>query len=110
MNIDTSNGAVPRQRRSVTLVRDDAGSSLLARDGSLLCELNDTAAALWELCDGTTQVAEMVLAVCEACAVTPEQAAEDVQRTLEALTAADLLRWEDVGGRAQGGGTDAKSS
>jgi hypothetical protein len=56
--------------------------------------LNDTALAIWELCDGETTVEEMVTAVCELCGMHRDIVVEDVDRILTAFGAAGLLTWK----------------
>jgi hypothetical protein len=53
--------------------------------------LNDTAFALWELCDGATTVREMTDAVGQLFAGTETELAEDVQAALEHLAEAGLI-------------------
>jgi PqqD family protein of HPr-rel-A system len=55
--------------------------------------LNETALAIWELCDGETKVDEMVTAVCELCGMHREIVVEDVDRILTEFGAAGLLTW-----------------
>ena len=54
--------------------------------------LNPTAVALWELCDGATEVAEMVEAICILFAVDPAQAQADVESALSDMAAAGVIR------------------
>lgn len=54
--------------------------------------LNPTALALWELCDGRTDVAEMVDAVCVLFEVEPEQARADVEAALADMVAVGVVR------------------
>ena len=61
--------------------------------GRRLYSLNETAAALWELCDGATTLDEMVEAVCLVCNVGREEAAADLTRTLAELSRSDLIEW-----------------
>ena len=55
--------------------------------------LNDTALAIWELCDGETQPDEMIEAICELSGAPREMVAEDVLRTLASFERANLLTW-----------------
>src|SRR3954468_24255577 len=84
---------IPERRPNVTIDRT-AGRVSASRATVLVCELNETAAALLELCDGRTAPVEMAAAVAELCAVTPEQAAHDVDRTLRELADAGLVAWQ----------------
>ncbi len=55
--------------------------------------LNETALAIWELCDGETTVEEMVTAVCDLCGMHRDIVVEDVDGILTAFGAAGLLTW-----------------
>jgi PqqD family protein of HPr-rel-A system len=57
--------------------------------------LNETALAIWDLCDGQTSPEEMVTAVCELTGMHPDIVTEDVQRILGEFEEAGLLTWED---------------
>ncbi len=57
--------------------------------------LNETALAIWELCDGTTQPEEMVGAICELCGMHPDVVVEDVSRILAEFELANLITWQD---------------
>jgi len=54
--------------------------------------MNPTALALWELCDGQTEVAEMVEAVCALFEVEPTLARTEVETALAEMTAAGVIR------------------
>jgi PqqD family protein of HPr-rel-A system len=58
--------------------------------------LNETALAIWQLCDGETSPEEMVVAICELCRVHREIAVEDVTRTLDEFDRASLIKWRDA--------------
>ena len=87
-------GARPRQRDGVRLERRDGKPVLSDPARSLTLVLNESALALWELCDGETTLDEMSAAICEAAAIPEGQADADVQNTLEKLDSAGLLRWK----------------
>jgi pyrroloquinoline quinone biosynthesis protein D len=82
---------LPRRRDGIEIRRNDDRAVLVDASGSEVCEMNETALALWELCDGETRPDEIVVAICEAFAVPHDQAADDVARTLRDLRAAGLL-------------------
>jgi coenzyme PQQ synthesis protein D (PqqD) len=88
-------GTVPPQRpRRVSdshVVRQKDGAVLLRDDKGAEVALNPTAHALWELCDGRTDVDEIVGAVCELFAITPEQARADVRQALADMQAAGVI-------------------
>jgi hypothetical protein len=83
----------PAQRAGIHVRRDDAGPMLFDEGGRQVCLLNETALALWELCDGETAPEEMVDAVRIACGLPREVAETDIARTLRELTDAGLLWW-----------------
>ena len=56
--------------------------------------LNETARAIWELCDGDTTPDEMVRAICEVSGLPAEVVAEDVVRMLGEFESLGILRWE----------------
>ena len=60
-------------------------------DRNVMLALNQSAAALWELCDGSTTIEEMVLAICEVSATPADRARDDVERTLAEFERAGLL-------------------
>jgi hypothetical protein len=56
--------------------------------------LNETALAIWELCDGETTVEEMVTAVVDLCGMHRDVVVEDVDRILTDFGAAGILTWK----------------
>lgn len=89
----SSPGGRPRQRPGIRLERHRRRHLLVDRDGRELLVLNESAAALWELCDGQTYPDEMAAAVSEACAVPLEAAVTDVDRALTEFHGAGLIDW-----------------
>jgi hypothetical protein len=71
-------------------------SYLVAPDQEVAHELNPTARAVWELCDGTTTVEEVVDAICRVFSVDRSVALADVTTVVGQLEAADLVRWVDA--------------
>jgi hypothetical protein len=55
--------------------------------------LNETAQAIWDLCDGETTVDEMVTAIVELCGMHRDIVIEDVDRILTDFGTAGLLTW-----------------
>lgn len=74
-----------RKAKDETAIYDPATGSVYV--------LNETALAIWELCDGQTTVEEMVTAVCDFCGMHREIVIEDVDRILTEFGAAALLTW-----------------
>ena len=58
--------------------------------------LNDTALAIWHLCDGGTSPDEMVQAICDVSRLHQEVVEEDVTRILGEFDAAGILAWADA--------------
>jgi PqqD family protein of HPr-rel-A system len=59
--------------------------------------LNNTALAIWQLCDGETHPKEMIDAVCQVSNLPREVVAEDVQRILTEFDEAGLVTWREDG-------------
>lgn len=82
---------LPRRRASVELRDVDDGAVLIASSGSATYALNPTGRAIWELCDGTTTVEEVVEAICQIFDVPKETAFTELTAVLEQLAAAGLV-------------------
>jgi hypothetical protein len=79
-------------RASGAELKRDAGRVLVRDAGrTVVLALNDTAAALWELCDGSTSIDEMVTAICDVSSIPPSRARSDVERTLARFEQAGLI-------------------
>jgi PqqD family protein of HPr-rel-A system len=55
--------------------------------------LNETALAIWDLCDGETKPEEMMTAICDVTGLPPEVVAEDVERIILEFDTAALIEW-----------------
>lgn len=55
--------------------------------------LNDTALAIWHLCDGETSTEEMVSAICDLFNTERDVVVHDVNRILDKFESAGLLSW-----------------
>ncbi len=84
---------LPRRRDDVRL-SDDATCSVLTdlRRGTSHV-LNPTASAIWELCDGTTTLDELIDAICQVFSVPHGVALRDVAAALAQLEEAGLVSW-----------------
>jgi hypothetical protein len=82
----------PRHRAAVRTLVADGISTILGPEGQR-CELNATALALWELCDGVTTSEEMVSAICLLFDVDQAVIAAEVQRALCEFESRHLLEW-----------------
>jgi hypothetical protein len=57
--------------------------------------INDTAAAIWDLCDGETDPDEMDAAICQLTGLPDAVVEEDVARLLLGFHEAGLIAWVD---------------
>ena len=90
---------LPVRRTDVVLDGDDTRSVLIdpgRGDGHVL---NPTARAIWELCDGTTTLDELVDAICQVFSVPHGVALRDVAAVLAELEAAGLVSWSNGEGQ-----------
>lgn len=84
------------QHAQGTVLRQDADGRYSLRSGAGGCDgylLNETALALWELCDGETTLQEMVSALSELFSADPQRIRQDVIDVLSELEQAQLLEW-----------------
>ncbi len=93
MNLSLSRRPARKADVWVHLARDE--NALFDPRSGAVHLLNDTALAIWDLCDGQTSPDEMVTAVCELTGMHPDIVTEDVQRILGEFEEAGLLTWED---------------
>lgn len=87
------NSVMPVRSEHVRMLRFDEECVICDVEGRPLFTLNDTASAVWELCDGSIRIDEAIDAICSVCAVHPDVALDDVTRTLDAFGQAGLIRW-----------------
>lgn len=95
--------SVPNRRSGVDAHLGDGVHVLRRRDGYVEYVLNETALALWQLCDGRTGPDEMVDSACELFDADREVVAADVRRALAAMTDAGLLEWPEASATSDGG-------
>jgi hypothetical protein len=94
--VTTGNDRLPRRRADVELHEDGAQTRLFSPGSGGAHELNPTARAIWELCDGTVTVAELVDAIRQVFNVPAATARGDVEAVIDQLEAADLVTWAGV--------------
>jgi hypothetical protein len=87
---------LPRRHDDVRLYDEELRSYLVVPDGGVAHELNPTARAVWELCDGTTTVDELIDAIRQVFSVEREVALADVTAVVDRLEAAGLVRWAEA--------------
>jgi hypothetical protein len=83
-------GSLPQWRSGVVL-REDGDRSMLVTPSGSAYELNPTARAIWELCDGYTTVEELATAISEVFLIDPPGARREVAATIRMLRDADLV-------------------
>jgi PqqD family protein of HPr-rel-A system len=85
----------PRRRQEVWLRQVGTENALFDPSTGSVHLLNETALALWDLCDGETTPDEMVAAICEVSGLHPEVVGEDVGRTIGEFERAGLVTLAD---------------
>ena len=80
------------QRRSDLLYRNiDGETVILSREGGVLHRLNQTAAFIWDCCDGTVHVDEIVRRVAATYDVDAETCRKDVSETVRQFQSLNLF-------------------
>ena len=87
---------LPCRRDDVRLDDREIHSYLVSTELGIAHELNAMARAVWELCDGSTRVDEVVDAICQVFDVNREVAVADVVAIVDQLAAAKLVGWVDA--------------
>ena len=90
---------LPVRRTDVQLVDEDGRSVLIDDREGVTHVLNPTARAIWELCDGTTTLDELVDAICQVFSVQHGVALRDVAAVLAQLEDAGLVAWASDDGQ-----------
>jgi hypothetical protein len=82
-------------RRRETLIWRRAGDGvvILNGEGTQLCRLDQTAAAIWTLADGTKTLKEIADGLCARFEVSPVEALGNVQELTRQLVEAGLAEW-----------------
>lgn len=84
-------GTYPRRRGELSGQATPNGWAVYEPETDSVHLLNETARAIWELCDGDTSPEEMAQAIAELTDVDLDQAQRDVERTLSELRALKLV-------------------
>lgn len=84
----------PKRRTGVWLRQVGGENALYNPDTSSVHLLNDTALAIWDLCNGDIDPGEMIEAICQISSLHQDIVTEDVDRTLEEFERAGLIGWE----------------
>ncbi len=82
---------LPRQQPDVELRGEGVETCLVENSTGVTYLVNPTARAIWELCDGTTTVDELVSAICLLFDVSRTTAEADVRQVIEELDRAGLV-------------------
>jgi len=90
---------LPVRRTDVRLIDEDSRSVLIDDREGVTHVLNPTARAIWELCDGTTTLDELVDAICQVFSVQHGVALRDVAAVLAQLEDAGLVAWASDDGQ-----------
>jgi Coenzyme PQQ synthesis protein D (PqqD) len=83
----------PMRRKDVWLRQTKRENALYNPATSEVHLMNNTALAIWDLCDGETKPEEMMTAICELTGLPPEVVAEDLERILLEFDTAELIEW-----------------
>ena len=83
--------STPRRADGIIVRRERDDLAVLTRPTGPAYEVNDTALALWELCDGSTRVEEMVDAASELFAAPRQSLERDVLLALDELASDGLI-------------------
>ena len=84
---------LPQRRQGVWLRQTRGENAVFDPDTATLHLLNDTALAIWQLCDGSTLPGEMVTAICQVSGMHRDVVEDDVRRILAEFDRAGLLNW-----------------
>ena len=93
MTTDARATSMPRRDTAVRLKTKGASHMLLTEQGTKVLLLNETALALWELCDGETTLGEMVAAITDFFEAEPAVINHDVEVALAQMVEAGVVRW-----------------
>lgn len=85
----------PARRPEVWLRQAGDENAVYTPDSGEVYLMNETALAIWHLCDGATSPKEMVEAVCEVSNMHPDIVEEDVARILSDFDRAGLIEWKE---------------
>lgn len=81
----------PTRRGELLGASDAGGWNIYDSQTDSLHSLNDSARAIWELCDGETSPDEMAKAISELTEISYEDARRDVLTTLKRLASSGLV-------------------
>lgn len=83
----------PLRRSDVWVRQAKRENAIYDPHGGSVHLLNETALAIWQLCDGQTKVEEMVVAICDLTGMHRDVVTEDVDRILTQFGSSGLITW-----------------
>ena len=83
----------PASKRDVWVRQTQGENALYDPATGTVHMLNETAQAIWELCDGETLPEEMISAICQLFSMHRDVVTEDIERILGDLDRAGLISW-----------------
>lgn len=83
----------PLRKGELVQSETSEGWTVYESESDSLHVLNDSARAIWELCDGETSPSEMAAAISELTGLQHDQALKDVQKTLWLLDRLGLTNY-----------------
>lgn len=81
----------PLRRGELVQSASSEGWTVYQPETDSLHVLNDSARAIWELCDGQTSPSEMAIAISELTGLSVEEATRDVRSALDQLESLSLV-------------------
>jgi hypothetical protein len=84
---------LPRRVDGLHLLALNGESVLCDGEGRTVCAMNETAVALWDLCDGETGPDEIVMAIVQLCGLPHDMAQAHVDEALSTMTAVGVIEW-----------------
>jgi hypothetical protein len=85
----------PARRPDVWLRQAGKENALFDPASGALHLMNDTALAIWDLCDGETTPDEMIVAIVDISRLPQEIVAEDVGRILNDFERVGIIEWKE---------------
>jgi hypothetical protein len=83
----------PLRHPDVWLRQAEKENAVLSPASGSVHMLNESALAIWHLCDGKTSLEEMVDAICDVSKMPEDLVAEDVVRILGEFEVAGIVEW-----------------
>lgn len=96
MNSPTIEERCPMRKSQVWVRRSGSENAVVEPGSGTVHMLNDTAMAIWQLCDGETRPEEMIEAICQLSSLHPDVVTEDVQRILLDFQQVGLIEWVNL--------------